>query len=1369
MKNSLLIIFLFLLTSSVYSQTYYYNSGDPTVLSNWGNEPGGGGSHPSSFSNAGFVIEPGKNAIVNSPWSISFAQLAVSSGAVLTANSAITFSNTSTFKLDSAALYIHNNAVNAATTIFAGNENFHTKSSIKIDNWSSANLPVTANVSYNPSQYYFGNLEINWSTCPGDWYMGFGSYTLCSNDLRISSTGKGRIIPGAISSPVIMGVKNYYQTGGELDLSFGSSVVNGYAVMLSIKGNFEKTGGSIDANGASSFGMIYFTRGFVSENDTIHQTFYNSGTIRRVRFQLAISTKLRLLSNMPLTTNNTLCGFYTEGGSVLECGTFQITGVGPFSFPFGGNIKLGSPFGFKTGTSQGNIITTGVKTLHQVDTIEYNGIVPQVTGDSISSPFPCIIKINNPSGVTLSKTIRLAYPVKFTNGKLNLGNYDLIADQFLTISGINANNFFNTDGTGYYKTYINGGGQRDLFLGSKTFSPMRITFFNTSSDTFSFKITDGFIPGALPPDSAYCVRKTWHMVDRNPGNASANIQFQWMQTDNGVNFNYAQQNLIAKYESGVLKYAPMPATQGGNFVNPPAPPASVSSTMSSFNSTAFTEDSYFIIGNNNGVYDTYYFNEGDASIPSNWKKNQDGSGSSPLSFDEYATYNIQQNKTAVFDSPVIFSNKTKLRAYGNSVITSNQAITNYGVFELNDSSTYNHNNNYIAASTIFAGSEMFSVRSNYNILMWSDTAHKVYDGVNGVFGNLTINFNNLSRFGFPAWSGNAKEFLCMGNFKYIQSSGYEFAPVGRGYVAHQTRIEGNLQLGDSINFPDANPVLNLSGGTFISADSSAGFLSIKGNIDIQRGGITSQSFPVVAKGRIQFYGSKKHTFYCYKPFLWQTSSMGTANYPNYVHINDTLVLKSDFYNSQSAPFSFRDMWQIDGVFDLDTFSIRSTSVKVGATGRMITRKQEGFFADLLPIQSVAFEPGGALEYAGNETQNFQKPGSYTLTNIPKLKINNPYNVNLNIPGINITDALMLEDGKLICDSINYLTLSDTTEILGGNSNSFISGAISVVTKSVQWKIIPFGKNDNYRKLAIIPNSFSETSWLVKYYDIAQQYGDSIGAGINSISTSEYFIVDRVSGSAPAQIGVPWGPNSGVIDPATTRAAKWNGQFWENSGGVAYSGNADSGFVISELLNSFSPFVVASIDEQPLPVELQSFSSMAIKNDVILDWSTSQEINNSGFDVERKLMTDTVWQKISFIQGAGNSNEIKNYKYEDKNLNSGRYSYRLKQIDYNGNFNYFDLSSEIEVGIPKEFRLSQNYPNPFNPSTKIDFEIPKDAKVNLQIFDMTGRLVASLVNNENYRSGYYTVHFNAGSLSSGTYFFRLSANEFVQTKKMQLIK
>ena len=191
----------------------------------------------------------------------------------------------------------------------------------------------------------------------------------------------------------------------------------------------------------------------------------------------------------------------------------------------------------------------------------------------------------------------------------------------------------------------------------------------------------------------------------------------------------------------------------------------------------------------------------------------------------------------------------------------------------------------------------------------------------------------------------------------------------------------------------------------------------------------------------------------------------------------------------------------------------------------------------------------------------------------------------------------------------------------------------------------------------------------------------------------------------------------------------------------------------------------------LPVELASFTSTVNRKDVTLNWTTTMENNNSGFEVERSVVNGN-WSKVGFVQGNGTSTSSVDYLFIDRGLNTGKYNYRLKQIDFNGNFEYFNLSNEIGIGVPTRYDLSQNYPNPFNPTTKINYDLPRDGKVSIKLFDISGREVVTLVNNVQ-TAGYYTITFDGSNLSSGTYFYRISAESdgqnFVTSKKMILIK
>jgi Secretion system C-terminal sorting domain len=191
-----------------------------------------------------------------------------------------------------------------------------------------------------------------------------------------------------------------------------------------------------------------------------------------------------------------------------------------------------------------------------------------------------------------------------------------------------------------------------------------------------------------------------------------------------------------------------------------------------------------------------------------------------------------------------------------------------------------------------------------------------------------------------------------------------------------------------------------------------------------------------------------------------------------------------------------------------------------------------------------------------------------------------------------------------------------------------------------------------------------------------------------------------------------------------------------------------------------------IDTTIVPVEFISFTASSDGKEVILNWSTATELNNQLFELQRSF-EGSDFATVGFVYGKGTTTERQDYSYIDNILADGKYSYRLKQIDYMGHFEYSDII-EIELRVFKSYLLEQNFPNPFNPSTTIGYGIKEKSNVRIIILNSIGEEVALLVNEEK-ESGYHTIEFNAANLPSGVYFYTLIAGEFIQSKKMLLLK
>jgi hypothetical protein len=294
--------------------------------------------------------------------------------------------------------------------------------------------------------------------------------------------------------------------------------------------------------------------------------------------------------------------------------------------------------------------------------------------------------------------------------------------------------------------------------------------------------------------------------------------------------------------------------------------------------------------------------------------------------------------------------------------------------------------------------------------------------------------------------------------------------------------------------------------------------------------------------------------------------------------------------------------------------------------------------------------------------------------------------------------------------------------------------------------------------------------------------------ITQLATEHYFGVFIAGGTSPTYTltynyeGHPGISNESSLDlahRANNAAASWT------------EGNAtlDQGTNTLTLTGQTgTEYILGLESSNPLPVELTSFTAASTsietgKSVVVLKWETATEVNNYGFEILRSAQNDShsesdsedeesKWTKLSFMEGAGNSNSPKEYSFVDEYVQNGKYSYKLKQIDIDGNFEYSD-EIEIEINVlPTEFALYQNYPNPFNPTTTITFGLPESGEVRLEILDILGQRIEVLFN-EQMPAGYKTVVYNGANLSSGVYFYWLvvkgNTKDFSSIKKFMLMK
>jgi hypothetical protein len=286
---------------------------------------------------------------------------------------------------------------------------------------------------------------------------------------------------------------------------------------------------------------------------------------------------------------------------------------------------------------------------------------------------------------------------------------------------------------------------------------------------------------------------------------------------------------------------------------------------------------------------------------------------------------------------------------------------------------------------------------------------------------------------------------------------------------------------------------------------------------------------------------------------------------------------------------------------------------------------------------------------------------------------------------------------------------------------------------------------------------------------------------NATTISGSLRVIKVAGKTPPGTGN--GSLISIASPGTRigRLQLKNSVAWGPTINIDTSTNAQYAWSLNAYVNTINTNINSTMTlfrNTLLPVELSTFVSNVNGRQVNLNWETKTEINSNRYDVERSAISKnnvtSIWSNVGSLPAAGTSNSPKKYSYTDKNLQSGKYQYRLKMVDNDGSFKFSPIV-ETEVAIPKDFAVSQNYPNPFNPTTKIDYQVPVDAKVILEVYSITGQKVVELVN-QDQQAGYYSVNFGTSNrLASGIYIYRLvasdkvSGNNFSSIKKMMLLK
>jgi len=673
-------------------------------------------------------------------------------------------------------------------------------------------------------------------------------------------------------------------------------------------------------------------------------------------------------------------------------------------------------------------------------------------------------------------------------------------------------------------------------------------------------------------------------------------------------------------------------------------------------------------------------------------------------------------------------------------------------------------------------------QSFYN-LTWNCNSQSAdinfYDVLTTVKGDLTFSNTNSKNLTLFNWSSNT---LTIGGNLIV--SGSTKVTLGGGGTSNVVLTVGG-------NFTQSDGILELG--------NSVNTMNVKGNFTSTGGKITRTS----GSAKINFCGTSTQYF------TSSNSNESSNNVSIEVAYGSSLVLASKMVVLGDTATKFI----VYGSLDLVTYNIiNDFSFNLARTGKLICGNGA---VSSYGKSSAKFEiSNGGIIYIGSpfgitssgSTGNIQVNGTRTYTanakyiyngtsaqvtgnglpaSIYYLVISNSNGVTLS-NSVTVSDSLFMTSGNITTGS-NVLTLSNAKPGSLSYTSGLINGkfARTFSNSNTTSYLFPIGKLNLRRNITITFSGTTPTTTgtLTTQYISSDPGGalnpltETNGYIINTYSQDGYWQIDNSVSSIPAYNLKLIGEGiSGANTPSllriitrTNSSSSWN-LSGTHSNGSSSPITAKRNYSTPTSTTQFA--IGGNSTDNPLdgalPVELVSFTSSISNNrNVKLNWVTSSETNNAGFEIERKD-ENSDYQKVGYIKGNNNSNSTSTYSFEDNALSTGKYSYRLKQIDNNGNFEYFILSNTVEVGTPSKFNLSQNYPNPFNPVTKINYAVAVAGQVTLKVYDMTGREIKILVN-EVKSPGFYTVDFNGLNLASGIYIYKLSANNFTDTKKLSLIK
>jgi hypothetical protein len=598
-------------------------------------------------------------------------------------------------------------------------------------------------------------------------------------------------------------------------------------------------------------------------------------------------------------------------------------------------------------------------------------------------------------------------------------------------------------------------------------------------------------------------------------------------------------------------------------------------------------------------------------------------------------------------------------------------------------------------------------------------------------------------------------------------------------------------------------LLGASGTRLIVNDGVT--LTIYGSLSSDTTGFSSTIIKTLGTGKVKFVGSSRRLFetnWAANPQYWtleialNPGSVGTSASSNIkagtlIISSGTLEISGDvrpdsgvgitgkLYIKSGAMLKVggdirrvsgtRDtckLIQIEGTLEMAGSMIVAENIVVKNGGVFKSTRTNGH--TIRGTLAISYESGSTLEYAGITAQT---TGQELSPNVSNLKISNSAGVTLSQS--TTAENLIFTAGKL---NTGNNTLKVIGSISGAGAGKFVDGNLVFPVSSTGSKKWETGQGNDYLPLTINFTSLNGSGDVtVTVLDrISTPPGGDIGG--NKV-LKRYFRVTQSGGitSFNANLTLTYTDadvsEQDITDENSLRVFQWDGAQWKEL--TVIDRDVNNNTITVTGVTSFSDFVISGTGDAPLPVQVASVLANVSGRDVRIKIKTQTEPDDFlGFNVYRSKDGENFvmvgsYESVSSLRAKGNLAYGGEYEFVDRGLNSGRYQYKIEAVGKNEKKFVGDVIS-VEVGVPKGYALHQNYPNPFNPVTVIEFETPESGYVLMELYNSVGQKVRDIFAGD-LPAGYHKVRFDASGLSSGVYFYRMSAGKFNAVRKMVIMK